>query len=194
MKEFLNNYLIVILLVFFLTLSMLILIKCHDSKPKVIRSDVDSILRQDSIRQAELESKIYELSKELRHNDSLLKLKSDTVVKYVNRWHTIVSPEVTNDTILLADTIINTQQEEINLLTNHIKFQDSIDHNKDLIIELKEGTISELLYNVEELEYNLSECNKKRSNWWNRNKFWVGIGVGAVTMTAASFGISSAIK
>ena len=125
-----------------------------------------------SIRYNSLENEI------ALRNDKISELKAKSQQKIIE-WKVITS-ETTNDTILLADTIIMEQGETIDLLSKNLADCDSASSIKDTIIQNKSLVVMDLYDQLQYTNDELVLCEKKRQSWWNRNKLWIGLGVGVI--------------
>lgn len=174
------KYVVLFLIAFLLLLTVFNLIGRCEEKTDVPGMDrADSLLVADSIKTSILRSRIDSLENEIAlRNDRISELKAKSQQKIVE-WKVITS-ETTNDTILLADTIIMEQGETIDLLSKNLADCDSASSIKDTIIQNKSLVVMDLYDQLQYTNDELVLCEKKRQSWWNRNKLWIGLGVGVI--------------
>ena len=161
------------------------LVRCDSRNGKVVPADTINAL--DSVKTASMEARIKELDDQLvrvKHRaDSLDNAKSKVIVKY----NTIKeSTNVCDSVIAAADTVITTLENANDALRDEVVLLEEKVIATDSIVEIKNITIGELNKNIVDLNKQL----KKKSNWWNRNKFWIGVG-SAIIVGGVVYGVAA---
>ena len=165
------------------------LVRCDSGNGKVV--PVDTINALDSVKTASMEARIKELDDQLvrvKHRaDSLDNAKSKVIVKYNTIKETITeSTNVCDSVIAAADTVITTLENANDALRDEVVLLEEKVIATDSIVAIKNITIGELNNNIVDLNKQL----KKKSNWWNRNKFWIGVG-SAIIVGGVVYGVAA---
>lgn len=164
-------------------------VRCDSTHGKV--TPVDTINALDSVKTASMEARINELDSKLvrvKHRaDSLDKVKSKVIVKYNTIKETITeSTNVCDSVIAEADTVIITLENANDALRDEVVLLEEKVIATDSIVAIKNITIDDLNNNIVDLNKQL----KKKSNWWNRNKFWIGVG-SAIIVGGVVYGVAA---
>ena len=159
------------------------LVRCDSGNGKVV--PVDTINALDSVKTASMEARIKELDDQLvrvKHRaDSLDNAKSKVIVKYNTVKETITeSTNVCDSVIAAADTVITTLESANDALRDEVVLLEEKVIATDSIVAIKNITIGELN----------KKQRKKKSNWWNRNKFWIGVG-SAIIVGGVVYGVAA---
>lgn len=165
------------------------LVRCDSESGKVVPADTINAL--DSVKTASMEARIKELDDQLvrvnHRADSLDKAKSKVIVKYNTIKETITeSTDVCDSVIAAADTVITTLENANDALRDEVVLLEEKVIATDSIVAIKNITIGELNNNIVDLNKQL----KKKSNWWNRNKFWIGVG-SAIIVGGVVYGVAA---
>ena len=164
-------------------------VRCDSGNGKVV--PVDTINALDSVKTASMEARIKELDDQLvrvKHRaDSLDNAKSKVIVKYNTVKETITeSTNVCDSVIAAADTVITTLENANDALRDEVVLLEEKVIATDSIVAIKNITIGELNKNIVDLNKQL----KKKNNWWNRNKFWIGVG-SAIIVGGVVYGVAA---
>lgn len=141
-------------------------------------------LKEDSLYSDSINKRIYILQDSIDSLKVVTKVQEAKLDNIKPIWKTIVkNSKSKNDTILMADTIIVTQDSIINEQKDMLRICNNISLNKDSIINHKNLTIEESQNVINGLNKQL----KRKTNWWNRNKAWLGVGAGIIAGSYGSF-------
>lgn len=180
MDKFLSNVIAYITgCVLGLFLAHLGLLKCSDDK--VISHD--HLMALDSLKTASMSVTIDSLNTEIELNnkkiDSLTKMRTNAYVVYRTAVESVSDSHECDSVVDACDELVENLEESINEMNLKIDNMDSISVVKDSIIETKNITIGKLNDNTIRLNNELA----KKDNWWNRNKFVIGVVGGAIVAT-----------
>jgi hypothetical protein len=178
---------VVFVVVFFLA-------KCNSNQTKQVenvitkvKTDVLSRQNQDSLLNAQLNTKDSILNAVILKNKqavNLLKSKNQTLLsqyqelKNSYKKDTLKTP-ISDSLINVSDTIINVQQKELAIKDTIISGQDTRITLKNLQLINTTQSLNYAYTNINTLTANL----EKQNTWWKRNQKWVYFGLGALIPT-----------